>query len=342
MTTIVLDQPGQFSIHPDTAPAAPGIGEALVRVHRVGVCGTDLHAYRGKQPFFSYPRIIGHEVGVEVVALGAGVTGIAVGDRCAIEPYLECGTCIACRRGTPNCCVNLKVLGVHTDGAMRSHLVLPARKLHVSRTLSYDQLALVETLGIGAHAVARAGITAADVVLVIGVGPIGCAAIQFVQAAGATVVVMDMNEQRLAFARAQFGVESTLTPGATPADTAAALPALCNGDLPTVVIDATGNPQSMQSAFLLPCHGGKLVFVGLFPGDVTFHDPNFHRRELTLFASRNATAADFARIIAMLEAGRLDTRPWITHTATAAELPSLLPGWLDPASGCLKAMVSFS
>lgn len=341
MTTLRLEQPGTLRIVADQPVAEPGPGEALVRVHRVGVCGTDYHAYRGKQPFFSYPRILGHEVGVEVIALGADVTNVGIGDHCAIEPYIDCGTCIACRRGRNNACVNMQVLGVHIDGAHRERFTLPARKLHRSASLTFDQLALVETLGIGAHAVERARVGADDTVLVLGVGPIGLSAVQFAQAAGARTVVMDPNQERLRFVRERFAVSETLSPAADPQATESLLKERL-GELPTVVIDATGAPPSMAAAFNYPCHGGTLVFVGLFPGDITFNDPNFHRRELTLMGSRNAASADFRRIITLIEQGRIDTGPWITHRAAAADLPQRITEWLNPASGVLKAMLSFS
>ena len=223
MLQITLEKPGHFTATDGPAPT-PAPGEALVRVHRIGVCGTDLHAFAGKQPFFNYPRILGHELGVEVIDPGADPHGLKAGDRCSVEPYLNCGRCIACRRGKPNCCAELKVFGVHADGGMRPVFAVPARKLHKSTTSSaYDQLALVETLGIGAHAVERAGLKPDDFVLVIGAGPIGLSVIQFVQLSGATLAVMDVSESRLEFCRKHlFGVKHTL--GAGP-DAAAQLKA---------------------------------------------------------------------------------------------------------------------
>jgi 2-desacetyl-2-hydroxyethyl bacteriochlorophyllide A dehydrogenase len=321
MLQIVLEKPGHFTAT-DAPPPMPAPGEALVRVHRIGVCGTDLHAFAGKQPFFSYPRILGHELGVEVLDPGSDPHGLKAGDRCSVEPYLNCGRCIACRRGKPNCCAEIKVLGVHTDGGMRPVFAVPARKLHRSATLTYDQLALVETLGIGAHAVERAEIKADDFVLVIGAGPIGLSVIQFVQVRGATLAVLDVSESRLAFCQQQLGVKHTLAAGP---DLPARLRALGGGDLPTVVIDATGNPQSMAGTFDLPAPGGRIVFVGLFQGDVTFNDPNFHRRELTLLASRNALPGTFRDIIAFIEAGKIDTTPWITHRFALADTPRRFP-----------------
>lgn len=338
MKTLTLEEPGKLTIgetpEPDAALAA---GQALVKIHRIGVCGTDIHAFNGKQPFFSYPRILGHELGVEVLAVADDVTNVAPGDRCAVEPYLNCGKCIACRRGKGNCCTSLQVLGVHTDGGHRERIVVPAAKLHASKKLSLDQLALVETLGIGAHAVDRAQLEAGEIVLVIGTGPIGLAVIQFAHAAGAKVIAMDVNDARLAFCRETLGVAHTVN--ATVPDVVAELQTLTNGDLPTAVFDATGNPKSMMASFNYPAHGGRLIFVGLFQGDVTFNDPNFHKRELTLMGSRNARSADFPRIIALIESGKVDTTPWITHRAPFDAVPEQFPSWVKPETGVLKAII---
>jgi 2-desacetyl-2-hydroxyethyl bacteriochlorophyllide A dehydrogenase len=305
--------------------------------HRIGVCGTDIHAFNGKQPFFTYPRILGHELGVEVVEIGAGVTNVQPGDRCSVEPYLNCQKCIACRRGKPNCCTSIQVLGVHADGGMREQFILPARKLHPSAVLTLDQLALVETLGIGAHAVQRTAVARDEFVLVIGAGPIGLAVTQFVIEAGAQVIVLDINDARLGFCRQALGAHHTIN-GANE-NVVEALRALTSGDLPTAVFDATGSPRSMAAAFEYPAHGGRLTFVGLFQGDVTFNDPNFHRRELTLLASRNALPEDFTRIIRLIETGRIDTTPWITHRAAFADAAAVFPSWVKPETGVIKAMI---
>lgn len=337
MHALRLEEPGRLAAVEVPAAAAPGAGEALVRVHRIGVCGTDIHAFGGKQPFFSYPRILGHELGVEVLAVQDPGGRIRPGDRCSVEPYLNCGRCIACRRGRPNCCTSLQVLGVHTDGGMREQFVVPAAKLHPSARLTLDQLALVETLGIGCHAVDRARVEPGEFALVVGAGPIGLAVAQFAVEAGAQVIVQDINAARLEFCRRQLRVPHTVNAAdEAPLD---ALKRITGGDLPTLVFDATGSPKSMMAAFEYPAHGGRLVFVGLFPGDVTFNDPNFHRRELTLLASRNARPEDFGRIIALIESGRIDTTSWITHRAPFGRVPAEFAGWTRPESGVIKAMI---
>jgi 2-desacetyl-2-hydroxyethyl bacteriochlorophyllide A dehydrogenase len=230
------------------------------------------------------------------------------------------------------------VLGVHTDGGMREMITVPTPKLHRSETLTLDQLALVETLGIGAHAVDRAKIEPGEWTLVIGSGPIGLAVMQFAQAAGARVIALDVNAGRLEFCREKLHVEATVKAGD---DALASVRDLTNGDMPTAVFDATGNAESMKSAFQYVASGGRLVYVGLVLSDITFYDPDFHRKEITLLATRNSTGRDFERIIGLLEAGQVDTSPWITHRSAASEMPEAFPTWLDPSSGIIKAVVSF-
>jgi 2-desacetyl-2-hydroxyethyl bacteriochlorophyllide A dehydrogenase len=338
METVVLSKPGEFQLTETDAPKAPAPGEALVRVRRVGICGTDWHAYRGNQPFFTYPRILGHELGVEIEQINDNAADLKPGDKCSVEPYLNCGTCLPCRRGRSNCCANLQVLGVHIDGGMRSQIIVPARKLHKSAKLSLDQLALVETLAIGCHGVSRAQIEQNEWTLILGAGPIGLSIIPFAQAAGAKLIVADISPMRLEFAKTRMHVTHTLK---VDDQLAEQLRNLCGGESPSVVFDATGNPDSMMRCFDLVAPSGKIVFVGLFQGEVNFNDPNFHRREITLLATRNAVPEDFRRIIAMIESGVVDTRPWITHRAPAKEVVSSIKQWADPNSGVIKAMVEF-
>ena len=337
MKTIRLEEPGRFADLDTPVPAGPIPGEALVRVHRVGVCGTDLHAYLGEQPFFSYPRVLGHEIGVEVLEIGEGVSGIRPGDRCAVEPYINCMGCAACRRGKPNCCSSLKVLGVHMDGGMRSQFTVPARKLHSSGKLTMDQLALIETLAIGCHAVERARLEAGETALVVGAGPIGLSVMQFAKAAGARVIVQDVNPARIEFCRRELGIIDTID--AAREDPTEALRRFTEGDMPTAVFDATGNPKSMSNAFAYAAHGGRIVFVGLFQGSISFDDPGFHKRELTLLGSRNALPADFAKIIGLVERDVIDTAPWISHRSTLSEVARAFPSWVGPDSGVIKAMI---
>ncbi len=339
MKTIVLEKPEHFVLTETAEPDAPGPGEVQVRIHRVGICGTDLHAYRGRQPYFAYPRILGHELGAEVVALGPDVTGVQVGDRVAIRPYLNCGTCSACRRGLTNCCENIQVLGVHTDGGMRERINAPADKLHVANDLSYEQLGLVEMCSIGAHAVRRAEIVPGEFALVIGLGPIGLGVTQFAALDGARVIGVDVADSRLERAHEQRGIEFVVD---GRGDVLAQVRDITGGDLPTVVFDATGNARSMMRSFEFTAHGGRLIFVGLVQDDITFSDPEFHRRELTLKSSRNATAQDFDRVIAALQDGSVDVFPWITHHAGPEALIREFDAWTRPETGVVKAMLDLN
>lgn len=341
MKAISLDQPQQFRQLDIPEPAAPAPGEALVRIHRIGICGTDYGGYLGKMPFFSYPRIPGHELGVEVIAVGEGVTNVQPGDRCSVEPYINCQTCYSCRRGHTNCCENHKTLGVMCDGGMCERFLVPARKLHISRKLSYDQLALVETLAIGCHAVNRGAPQPGEHVLVIGAGPIGLSVVEFARLSGARTIVMDMNAARLQFVREKMGVPDTIL--LTPGGEAAAIEELAkitNSQLADVVVDATGSNKSMAAALGYCAFAGRLVYVGITQQEVGFlHAPILHRREVTIMASRNALAGDFTRIISLIEDGQIDTRPWITHHAKFDEMIEVFPTWLRPESGVIKAVV---
>jgi alcohol dehydrogenase len=336
MKALSLEAPKQWKRIDVPGPPAPGAGEALVRVHNVGICGTDIGGYLGKMPFFSYPRIPGHELGVEVEAVGPGVLNVRPGDRCSVEPYINCQKCHACVRGKANCCEKHQTLGVHCDGGLRPRFLVPARKLHVSRRLTFEQLALVETLAIGCHATNRAAPQADESCLIIGAGPIGLATLEFVKLTGARVIVLDLNEQRLDFCRRVMGVARTVKPSDRLETD---LRAVTDGHMPDVVIDATGHSGSMSSAFGLIAHGGRLVFVGITTDEVTFRHPVFHRPEGTLLCSRNALAADFTRIIGLIEEGRIDTRPWITHRTAFDQVIDVFPSYTRPESGVIKAVV---
>jgi len=342
MKAIQLEKPQSFRTIDIAEPAAPGAGEVLVRVHRVGICGTDISGYLGKMPFFSYPRIPGHELGVEVLATGAGVANVKPGDRCSVEPYMNCQQCHPCRAGHTNCCENLKVIGVMIDGGMTERILLPARKLHPANQLTLEQCALVETLAIGCHAVNRGNPVAGENVLVIGAGPIGLSVIEFAKLSGARTMVMDLNAQRLDFVRTKMGVADTiLTKG--DGSELEALKQLTGGAMAQVVIDATGSNKSMSQALGYAGFAGRVVYVGITQQEVTFpHAPVMHRRELTLMASRNALPPDFTRIIKLIADGQIDTRPWITHQAVFDEMIGVFPGWLKPETGVIKAVVSIA
>ncbi len=335
MKSIVLEKPFNFAYSevPFDATLAPN--DVLLKIHNIGICGTDYHAFKGNQPFFSYPRRLGHELGAEIIAIGKAVDSknYPLSSRVSVEPYLHCGACPACRRGKINCCENLQVLGVHTDGGMTEYLKVPASKVHISTILNYEQLALVETLAIGCHAVQRAAIAPDDIVLVIGAGPIGLSVIEFARLTGATIFVLDKDPHRLAFCKENYGVKTVLKTD-NNVDLTQFTP-----EKPTIIFDATGNEHSMNETVKMVENGGKIVFVGLHQGNIVLKDTDFHRREVTLFASRNALPHNFDFIIKKMEDGVIDTSKWITHRADFDDLMHHFEAWIKPESRVIKAVV---
>lgn len=338
MEAICLEQPRRLTHIRIDEPPAPGPGEVLVRTHRMGVCGTDVSCYLGKFPFFRYPGIPGHELGVEVLTVGKGVTNVSVGDRCSVEPYMNCGHCTACRRGRSNCCTSLKVIGVMVDGGLCERFLIRADKLHPSPKLSYEQLALVETLAIGCHATDRGAPSENDHVLIIGAGPIGLATLEFTRLTGARITVMDSVPARLNFCRRVYGIENLICP-AECNDVIEVMKQLTDGDLYAVVNDATGNCESMSSAvrYVAPC--GTIVYVGITTEEVHFPHPAIHRPEATIKSSRNALPGDFGRILRLIESGQISTDPWITHRIPWKRICSEFESLTRPETGVVKAMI---
>lgn len=319
-------------------PAAPGPGQALVKTHRMGVCGTDISCYLGKFPFFDFPRIPGHELGVEVVAVGDGVSNVSAGDRCSIEPYMNCGECYPCRRGAINCCQNLKVIGVMTDGGLCESFLVRADKLHPSASLTFDQLALVETLAIGCHANDRGAPEGGDHALIIGMGPIGLSTLEFARLTDATISVMDMNQGRLDFVRENYGIENTVLFKGDGSEVER-MKEITGGDMYQVITDATGNKHSMGGALQYIASTGRLVYVGITTEEVTFRHPVMHRPEASILASRNALPPDFTRIIQLIEAGTINTDPWITHRTSFTGVMDDFESFTKPETGVIKAII---
>lgn len=310
-------------------------GEALVRIRRIGVCGTDMHIYQGNQPYFAYPRIMGHELSGEIVEADKG-SGLRPGDAVYIVPYLHCGHCIACRAGKTNCCTSLKVLGVHIDGGMCEYLALPETHLFKAEGITLDEAAMVEFLAIGAHAVARAQVSRGERTLVLGSGPIGVGAAIFARLAGAEVTVIDGREDRLAFARKQLGVAHAVALGEADVEQ---LKALTGGEFFTHVFDCTGSPKAMERGFALVAHGGTYVLVSIVQGMIAFSDPEFHKREMSLLSSRNATLTDFATVMTAMRNGHVPTKAIKTHSAPLWEVGTRMPEWIRPEAGTVKAVL---
>lgn len=335
MKAVVCEEINQLTIQ-DTDEPIRAEHEAIVSIKRIGICGTDLHAYKGNQPYFTYPRILGHELSGIIDDIGPNTAGLQVGDQVSIIPYLHCGHCIACRTGKTNCCASMQVMGVHVDGGMRERISVPVSHLIKAEGLSLDETAMVEPLSIGAHAVRRAGVQPGEQIIVIGAGPIGLGVMAFAKQAGARVIAIDRNLDRLELSRTWAGVDVVIQATDQVVEQVAEV---TGGDYATAVFDATGNVQSMNEAIRYVAHGGQLIYVGLVKADITFHDPEFHKREMSILGSRNATRADFEQVISTLRQKKLSMDGYITHRESLTELPSAMDKWLLPDTHVVKAIV---
>jgi 2-desacetyl-2-hydroxyethyl bacteriochlorophyllide A dehydrogenase len=335
MKTLTCTSPGTFD-YSDTEKPQLAKNHAIIKIKRIGICGTDLHAFEGTQPFFNYPRVLGHELSGELVAVD-GNDDFKPGERVTFIPYFNCGICIACRMKKPNCCVHMQVCGVHVDGGMREYLSVPSRTLLHGNDLSYDELALVEPLAIGAHGIRRAGIRPGEFVLVIGAGPIGLGTMEFARIAGAEVIALDVNKDRLAFCKDRLGVAHVID--ALAPDVKQQLSDITSGDMPTVVIDATGNQKAINNAINYMAHGARFVLIGLQKGDLIFNHPEFHKREATLMSSRNAIIEDFEHVIRSMKAGLVNPTNYITHKVPFEAVKEEFSSWLDPGNKVIKAMI---
>ncbi|WP_249976477.1 zinc-binding alcohol dehydrogenase family protein [Vreelandella olivaria] len=337
MQVLVCSKPQHLELQESDYPECRA-GHAVVRIRRIGICGTDIHAYGGNQPYFQYPRVLGHELAGEVVDVADAPSRHLMGKQVYVIPYLHCGECRACLLGKTNCCQNMQVIGVHKDGGMAEFLAVPIAHLVVSETLSLDQLALVECMAIGAHAVRRSAIQPGELAVIVGAGPIGMGVLQVAKSKGARTLMVDTNTARLAFCRDVLGADATANPQEPAA--AALIRELNDGALADVVFDATGNPRAMQAGFDLAGHGGRYVLVSVVKADISFSDPDFHKKELTLMGSRNATQEDFAQVVSLMESGGIKVKAMITHRARLADTPSHMPQWCDPSHQVIKAMIS--
>ena len=341
MKALVMSKPGEF-VFQDRPKPVPKDDEILFKVLQVGICGTDLHAFGGTQPFFNYPRIVGHELAVQVAEFPAAAKSAAgnikEGDIVSLLPHLFCGKCITCRNGKTNCCTTLKVLGVHTDGGMQEYLSIPAFCAVPAGKVNPQDIALVECFAIGFHGVRRGNPRAGEAALVVGTGPIGIGAIHGLKERGARVIAVDINDQRLKYARDICGADYTIN--SLSADLEKAIADITGGELTPLVIDATGNTEQMMKAFLYTSAGGTIVYLSLVRADISFHDPLFHAKEMTLMASRNATKEDFADVITGIESGRVNTSGFVTHTLTMEEAQTKFASLIKPETGCIKAVVT--
>ena len=335
MKALVCIEPGRFEwIEKEMPVMAPG--RAIIKVLRIGICGTDLHAFEGTQPYFTYPRILGHELSGELVDIEPAIKDFEVGEPVSLIPYFPCHECIACKHGKPNCCRNINGFGVHIDGGMMEYVSVPVDALVHGNGLNFDELALVEPLAIGTHAVRIAGVGEGDHVLVTGAGPIGLGVMEMAKLAGGRVIAVDMVDSKLEFCKNILGIDHTLKQGK---NTLAQVEAITEGEFPAIVIDATGNKKAIMNGFQFVAHGGTYVMVGLQGDQICFSHPDFHKRETILKSSRNATRKDFEHVVRALKTHSLKANSYITHRVSFEKLPEMFKSWLEPGSGIIKAMV---
>ncbi|TAM97897.1 MAG: zinc-binding alcohol dehydrogenase family protein [Chitinophagaceae bacterium] len=335
MKALVCMAPGKFEYREISDPVLEQ-DHVIIKISRIGICGTDLHAYEGIQPFFKYPRILGHELSGQIIA-GNHVEGFELGEAVTIIPYFSCGKCIACLSGKSNCCVNIQVCGVHIDGGMTEYLSVPSYSLVHGDGLSMKELALIEPQAIGAHGIRRAHLKVNEYVLIVGAGPIGLGAAEYARIAGSNVIVMDIQEYRLSICKEKLSIQHVINP--SDGDVREKLMEITHGNMPTVVIDATGNLNAINHSFDYLAHGGRYILIGLQKGFIEFSHPEFHKREATLKSSRNATREDFEHVIQSMKTGKANPVSYLTDSVKFDRVPGKFISLINHESDAVKSMI---
>ncbi|MGF9859714.1 zinc-binding alcohol dehydrogenase family protein [Priestia endophytica] len=284
--------------------------DVLVKVKRVGICGTDMHIYHGTNPLATLPRVVGHEVAGEVVAVGKEVDKLKKGDHVVIEPISYCGSCYACRKGRPNVCSNLSVFGVHEDGGLREYIVLSEKQLHlVSKSLSWDDIVLAEPYTIGAQATWRGNVEKGDSVLIQGAGPIGICILKLAKMKGASVMMTDLNEERLQFAK-ESGADGVVHAGRE--DVRTRVKEWTNREGVNIVIDAVCLPSTFELSVDVVSQAGNIVVLGFDERPSSIPQLPITKKEVTITGSRLQTN-QFSTIVQYLNEGKLSHNGLITH-----------------------------
>jgi threonine dehydrogenase-like Zn-dependent dehydrogenase len=333
MKSLILTGPGEARV--TELADQPETDGVLLRVDLVGLCGSDLNSFRGRNPLVTYPRVLGHEVAGTVTS---GEKTIAAGTQVTLSPYSSCGECVACRTGRLNTCRGNQTLGVQRDGALREFLRVPEEKLFTG-DLSLKQLCLVEPLTVGFHSVARGRVTSADVVAVIGCGGVGLGAVSASSYRGARTIAVDMSDQKLATAKAAGATDTINT---THEDLKTALAKLTDGHGPDVVIEAIGLPETFRAAVEAVAVAGRVVYIGYAKEPVSYETRLFVQKELDILGSRNALPEDFREVIAMLEAGGFPVDSAIGRIVSLEEAPEALREWTANPAAFGKIMVQVS
>lgn len=339
MKALSIDEPGKSRLVELDVPA-PADDEVLLRVDRIGFCGSDLSTFRGLNPLVSYPRIPGHEIGATIETKGAGVPDeFHVGQQVLVLPYTACGKCSSCLQGRTNCCKANETLGVQRDGAMSEYFTAPWQKLMSSPKLSVAELALVEPLTVGFHAVARGRVSSDDIVGVFGCGAIGLGVIAGAAARGATVIAIDLDDAKLDLA-VKCGASVGINSGRE--DLHARLMKLTDGHGPHVMVEAVGLPQTFRSAVDEVCFAGRVVYIGWAKAPVEYETKFFILKELDVLGSRNALPADFQAVITMLEGGNFPVDEVVTETVPITAAVDILAKWNESPASFTKIHVDMT
>jgi threonine dehydrogenase-like Zn-dependent dehydrogenase len=338
MRAVTVNTPGSVSVHEIPVPVA-GPEEVLLRTLIVGMCGTDLSTFRGKNPLVSYPRIPGHEIAAEIVSVGAGVPeNLAPGLRVTLSPYTSCGKCASCKRGRVNACQFNQTLGVQRNGAMTDYFTAPWQKIYVAEGLSISELSLVEPLSVGFHAAARGRVTAEDTVAVMGCGVVGLGAIAGSAFRGARVIAMDIDDRKLEVARKAGAVETINTRAVNVHD---ALSTLTDNLGPDVMIEAVGTPATFRQAVEEVAFTGRVVYIGYAKEFVEYETRLFVMKELDIMGSRNALD-EFGAVIDALRAGTFPVEAIISKVVSPEEAGDALQAWSDEPGAYVKVQIAFA
>lgn len=338
MKAVQVPKGYEMQIINQEVPAIQKDDEVLVKVKRVGICGSDMHIYHGTNPLATYPRVVGHEVAGEVVEVGSTVKSLKVGDHVVVEPINYCGECYACRKGRPNVCEKLSVFGVHEDGGMREFVVLPEKQLHaVDKELSWDEVVLAEPYTIGAQAVWRGNVEKGDTVLIQGCGPIGICILKLAKVAGATVYMTDLNEERLAFAK-ENGADEVINAGKESVKDR--ILELTSNEGANVVIDAVCLPSTVELSIDVVSPAGSVVVLGFDERPSSLPQLPITKKEITIVGSRLQTN-QFGKVVGLLNSGKLESGGLITHRFSLDEVKDAFTFVEENPDKVRKALIVF-
>ena len=338
MKAITITEPGKIRIAEIGKPE-PREGEALLRVLYCGVCGADVASFTGNQPFTTYPRIPGHEFSAQIVTIPENDRGLKSGDIVTCNPYFNCGSCYACRKGLVNACTDNQTMGVQRDGAFCDYITMPVERIIPGKGLNARQLALIEPFAISQHALSRCEVKPGDKLMIAGAGPIGLFALLAAKARGAEVTVTDVLDGRLEKAKA-FGADHTVNANAE--DAAEQLRAIADGRGFDVCVEACGRPETFLKCIEQAAQGANLILIGNGKAQTTFLHSIMLKKELNVFGSRNAYTGDFEALIDMVRSGKSDVLPMVSAVYEAADAADAFDALTHNDGSLEKVLIRFA